>query len=371
MKLLIPALALGSTLAGLSNAQVELPAPVSWRWAQGSPISPTGTPVVVDKAIYVNVGQRAYAINAETGSTIWRFPSGDPLQNAVFRSQPIVVGDTLVSRSSSMALYGINRYTGQGLWQRRSSKPIVSDLAACGDNFVAQTSESLLQLYSADTGEEVWSEPLKIANGISGKIACSDSNIYVFTQTAELMCIKAASKKILWNKKLAVLNADAKPVIAGDYVFFNSGSFVVCFNASTGSLRWQRDLGVVLQLWPSVSGDGICVLGRDGQMFSLDILGRMRVKKPIDLLGISDVVPTPAGDNYVAVTKAGVVELVNGRTGQTSWNYLIHPSNPNRATGPLVVGVPAAGEPVVVGDSLVILCQDASIICFDKNRELT
>src|SRR2546423_9640033 len=74
-----------ATLAAASVAMADFdgPAPLSWRWIQPTNAIVKGSPLVDGNAVYVAVGQRAFALDRNPGTQKRRFPSVDPLNGTL------------------------------------------------------------------------------------------------------------------------------------------------------------------------------------------------------------------------------------------------------------------------------------------------
>jgi hypothetical protein len=125
-------------------------------------------------------------------------------------------------------------------------------------------------------------------------------------------------------------------------------------------------MGSGLAYWPSISGDTISVLDREGYLQSVDLLGKKLSREPIDIGGTPVAAPTTLAGLTCVVTANGSLKLYNSRIGKNLWSYLIPPTVA-RKSDLANDGISAAGAPIQVGNSLVVLARDGSLLCFDKS----
>lgn len=377
-------------IACMSFAQFDGPAPLAWRWSQFtiSPNTPLtslgraivlGAPAVEDDSVYVASGQRMYGLGRADGNQLWQFPPLDPLQRDSFKWQPIIANNLVVARTLANVVYGIEKRSGKAIWTyRASSKGITGDLVVASGLVIFADTANQIHALKIESGEEAWSEPLKIEGGLTGTITAHGENIFVFNQLGELHCFNALSKKEVWSKSFSTIPSDARAVPFGEQLYCISGSFVVCLNGTNGSLRWQRDIDAPLALYPSVSADGVVVVDSLGKAFALDPNnGRLQLKNSVDFGGQLQVPPAAIGKLFVGATGSGDLILLNPHTGAMTWRFRMKPTSLNQANpqgqnpnanrvSSILAGVGPSGSPVGIGNSLLVMAQDASLFCFDR-----
>src|SRR5688572_10761475 len=102
-------------LAALAPAQFECPAPLSWRWAASTRVSPVGSPIVEGNTVYVAVGQRIYALDKDTGNKKWQFPVSEPI-NGYFTSGAQMAEGLIVAAADNKNIYAVDP-SGELKWQ--------------------------------------------------------------------------------------------------------------------------------------------------------------------------------------------------------------------------------------------------------------
>lgn len=406
-----------STTFLTAKADFTGPAPLAWRWAYSTPVAPSGTPVIDGNTAYVAVGSRVFALDRTTGNQKWRFPIAEGIPG-YFRSAPLLVEGTLVAAADNRTVYGVDPANGSSKWQYVSEVPIIGQPVAVG-KFVAFTlSDNSLMVIRAGDGTAAWENPQRIFDGIQGGLAAYGDSIFVITGINEVMSISAITKKVLWKNRFTNITSDSTPVVFGDNVYLNAGSYVSVFSAVSGSSRWQYNVGENLAFSPAVSAEGVASISRDGKVYAFNLQGNRKTWTKKDEAGKSTTSnfvdcgsvpvtrPSAVGKLFLFPTSNGAINLVDIGTSDILWSYLIRPITPGLKTGgsgggggggaggvlggggerggaggmgamggggqgsaaqaTLILAIPAAGPGVVVGNTLYVLARDGSLLAFDK-----
>lgn len=354
-------------MAAIATADITGPAPLSWRWSEGSSISPVGDPVAIGNSVFVATGGRTYCLSRTDGNEVWRFPSQAPLDNDNFVDQPVVTEDLVFGRTANQKVIAIDRRTGKGVWQYQFQKTITGNFAATQGNLIVALSDQTLIALDGETGAEIWQTPLKVDDGIAGTVTAGpDNKVYFFTGMGDLTCLDVATQKVVWKKRFDVVEGGTRPVVVGGRIYANSGEYVVCLNAVDGSLVWQTPVGETLIVWPGVSPVAVVAIDRKGLAYVLNARnGHFLLRQPVDTGGPGNAPPASVGTLFASATVDGKLCLFDPFSGKVVWHYLIHPMTSEDRNKPVVIGVPAAGAPVSAGNSLLVLAGDASLLCFD------
>ena len=411
-------LAVGAiALGGLSAAWAQFtgPAPLAWRWAHPTAVSPQGAPLVSGDTVYMAVGNRVFGLDKNTGNQKWRFPLVEPI-TGYFRSGPLLAEGTVVAAADNKFVYGIDANTGNSKWQYVSQVPIVGQPILAGNVVVIHLNDNSILGIRADNGKPEWKDeqgnptPYRVFAGIGGGLAAHGSTIMFLTQDGELVAISATTRRQLWKAKFGSVTPGSVPIVMGDTAFVNSGTWIVAVNAITGGGRWQQNVGDMLDQSPAVSPEGVMTVSMDGKAFLFDTgTGRPKIKQPIDLTTPLSARPAAVDKLFLAPTTNGALNVINPADGSVVWTYFVSPLNrgatsastggsqpggrpggppgglggPGGAGGALggaggiggggqsssgatPIAVPASGPAVVSGNTLFVPIADGSLLAFDK-----
>ncbi|MFY9234272.1 MAG: PQQ-binding-like beta-propeller repeat protein [Fimbriimonadaceae bacterium] len=360
-------------------AQFEGPSPLAWRWAQPTRISPAGSPISMNGTVVVAVGQRIYAVDKETGNKKWQFPLVEPI-NGYFQSGLVTDGNVVIAAADNKNIYAVDAKTGEPKWQHQAIVGIMGQPVIAGSLVVYATSDNSLNAVDLATGDVPanWEIPVKVHDGITGRIAGFGSGVLYFTNNFELRSFDTNLKKTRWSLRFSVITPDAVPVVYGDQVYVSSGQFVSSVNAVTGRSARNAPIGEEVAFGPAVSAEGVMVVTRDGRAVFLDSNLRL-TKKSLDLKSYPVVQPTAIGRMFVAPTTNGAINVIDPRTGSLVWSYVIRPMSGATTAPPSggstganntprpIVSVQASGPAVLDGNTLLILARDGSLLAFDKD----
>ena len=158
-------------LTDISTSNVARLAP-KWIYTIPSSVRLQVTPVVVDGIMYVTSANECYALDAGNGREIWRFQrprTKGLIGNAAggINRGVAVAGDRVFMVTDHAHLIGLNRFTGELLWDSEmadwrlnynatAAPLIVGDLVVSGTAGGEQGVRGFLAAYDQATGKEVW-----------------------------------------------------------------------------------------------------------------------------------------------------------------------------------------------------------------------
>ncbi|MBN9503177.1 MAG: PQQ-binding-like beta-propeller repeat protein [Armatimonadetes bacterium] len=376
------------------HADFDGPAPLAWRWIQPTSSSPLGKPVVQEGVVYVAVGQRMYALDKETGNQKWKFPLVDPIEGN-FKSTVLLVDGLAIAAADNKTLYAVDAKTGESKWTYIAPAPIYREPTITGKQITFGMTDNTITSIKIADGQPAWNAPIKVYDGFLGRVASYRDDFLYFTNAYDMVSLKTTTLKANWTKRFTALSPDVEPVVAGDTVYVNSSTYVIGLNAPGGRKVFEANSNDRLAFAPASNGEAIAAVTADGKVYLFKNNGLPVVRKEIDLGSQAAASPAPAGNFFAIPTRNGAINLVNARTGDIVWSYLIRPigdvssssssqSGPGggRGQGPggaggigggqsntpttKVLAVPAAGPAVVDGNTLMILGLDGSLLAFDK-----
>lgn len=381
------------TIVPAAFAQFVGPAPIAWRWQQSTAAAPAGSPIVVGDVVYVAVGGRMYAIERETGNQLWRFPAGEPIPGN-FRNGMTIADGVAVAVSDGNLVYGVDAKTGAAKWTANSPSGILGTPVSVGKSVVYAQGDNTLMGYNSD-GTPLWSEgPLKVQDGLYRNLVAMGDTVVFFSPVGSIEAVRVTTRKLAWKVPMDSVSPSSVITPFGDNLYVNSGNYLVCINGVKGTGKWQVPFSENLMLGPAVGPDGIAVVNIDGKVYFTDLNGRRVTKTPIDLGSLPSCAPSVVGTNFMFPTTNGGLQLLDPKTGVVLWNYIIPSLVTTSSSAPAGGGLgggglgggalggggaqtsttpakrynPEVAGPVVnVGNTLLALIRDGSLIAFDRN----
>jgi len=385
-------------LSAFVHADFDGPAPLAWRWIQPTNISPSGKPAVQDGTVYAAVGQRMYALDKETGNQKWKFPLVDPIEGN-FKSTVMLVDGLAIAAADNKTIYAVDAKTGEMKWSYVAPAPLFKEPVLAG-KFIGfgMTDNSVMAINVAD-GQPAWKTPIKVFDGFLGKLSAFQGDIIYFTNAYEMVSLSTTTQKANWTKRFSTLGPDAQATTFGDNIFVITGPEVIGLTGANGRKIFEANSNDTLDFAPAANGDSVLAVSQDGKVYVFGSNGRPLVRKEIDLGSQPSASPSAVGKYYVVPTRNGAINLIDPKTGDISWSYLIRPigsgtastaptnpggrngggpgagpggAGPGRGGGQSganatkVLAIPAAGPAVADGDTLLVLGLDGSLLAFDK-----
>lgn len=224
-----------------------------------------------------------FALSADDGRELWRFPVQDATGGA------LVDGDLVFFGDRAATLRAIDAESGAGRWRfdavkPTSSRPVFSTPSADGDSVYSAYAD---EVYALDkrTGIERWSV------GVNRHAPASSGSL-------------------------------ARPLVVGATVYVGSmdGS-LYALDADTGTEQWRFDTKAIFA--PPAFADGLVYIGSgDGNLYAVDAsTGEERWRVRVDLGGsgggIAQDMIVEAGVLYII--GRGRVHALDARTGREIW----------------------------------------------------
>jgi len=203
----------------------------------------TSSPAVANGKVYFGSGDgNVYAVNADAGTLVWKFPTKD-----VVHASPAVVNNTVFIGSWDSYFYAIDAETGLEKWSFKSgednsihnqvgfqSSPAVVD----GTVYVGCRDAHVYALDAA-TGRKKWDYPTS-KSWVIGTPAVRDGMVYVGTSdSSRFMALDAKTGRLRFNFKAGAYMFSSA-ALAGElaYVGDHNGR-LYAIDAKTGKLAWE------------------------------------------------------------------------------------------------------------------------------------
>ncbi len=354
--------------------------------------------------IYAAVGNRMYAISRETGGQLWRYPAGAPIQ-ANFRTGAHLSGNMMVAAADNRNVYAVDRVTGAEMWVYQSPFGILGTPRVVGNSVAVPLEGGRMVVLNGSTGA-VDGEAFDLPGGHSGQFAVAGSSLVYVSEAGQLTSFDPGSRRVDWQQRLERFSRTTPPVVFEGTIYVNSGSYAVAIRSSNGRVAWQSNVGEDLVYSPAVNEDYVGVVAADG---TVQILNRDN-GRPVTGPKLRTQLPPATSPSFVGkmfITNGvnGSVNVIDPVTEQLVFTYRIPmppvTADPNAPTGPgagrgaggggggnagagagddgggqaggadddetKVDYVAASGPAIGMGDSLIVMARDGSILNFDKN----
>jgi outer membrane protein assembly factor BamB len=294
-------LTLSVALLGTAAACYALPEPQGW-----------ADPVIDGSSIiYSPTAGKLVDYDRASQKPIWEFPGSQNknLKLEAIYSTPILDGQALYFTAYDGSVYALDRTNGQLKWATKTGSPIIGGLLlknsvlyggnSDGQVFALQSSDGR-QIWQAQAGRRVWSTPVD-ANGLI-VVSSMDSEVYAFNPQGGLAWKSTAASAAIasspavsanqltfggFDKRFRAIAVGTgasvwstppagnwfwtQGLISGDNLYAgNLDGHMYAYDASSGSLKWQTDLGAPIRSAPALVAGALVVATRNGTIYGLD-----------------------------------------------------------------------------------------------------
>lgn len=272
------------------------------------------------------------ALDPDTGEQIWKREFGVP-----FHFAPTVASGRVFATTVDNQLHAVSSFDGSSLWSHRGiteAAGILSDTnpAIAGDMVIAPFSSGELTALRAENGQQAWTDQLTksgrqtaISNisSIAGRPVVDAGQIIAISHSGRLVAIDLRTGERIWTRNIG---GTQTPWISGEYVYVaTSDAQVACLSRHDGRIRWLTRL----TQFEGQSGDD-----------------RVHWNGPL-----------LAGNQLVVFSSHGRFVALSPYTGAVL------------QTGSSSGGVNTA--PIIADGIFYVLNQDAEIVAFEGQRDLT
>ncbi len=219
---------------------------------------------------------KMYALNKDDGSINWTFTTG----YSVCPNKPMLKDNAVYGAfwdgSNTGRLYKINCTTGQEIWSiSLSAGPWDNSVTTDGQGrlFLAIYYDRTMNAYREDNGQLLWTYQLH-AGSLSfnayhnGRVFIADTMGYVYA-------FNASTGQLIWETNIGSSCDISSPTLSGGLLFigtrdYSDGAFYA-LNETTGSILWRYPIGASVTAPPSIV-DGMMLCGSDGwNMYAFDV----------------------------------------------------------------------------------------------------
>ncbi len=301
-------------------------------WTRSFGWSVYSNPAMVDGVVYMGTyGDYVYALNAETGETIW-----SRYTNGTVGGPAVIDGMVYVGSRHSPMVYALDAETGEPIWTSTIGGIVVDTSPTVDDGVVYMGAEDG-KLYALDaaTGDVLWSG----INSDDQIFTASVGNNMVYASSrgdSKLYALDIKTGDTIWTVTLGHKIMSA--AVAGSVVFAGAADGnLYALDALTGDMLWSAMTGGNEVYAPAVANGVVYVGADDNALYAFDI-DTHELLWSATTRGAIEGIPTVAnGVVYVAETPGPwYVYAFDTATGDLLWEYDLGSLSAHTFTSPTV-----------------------------------
>ena len=243
---------------------------------------------VLENRVYASTGiGDVAALDATTGSIVWKKHLGGPLRGA-----PTLENGHVYVMGQDNQIFALNQSDGETQWTDSGTLQVtgifgVAAPAAAQGTVVAGYSSGEISAYRYENGRSLWGDALS-RTSISTAVASLtdiDANpvidrgrVFAIGQGGRMASYELTSGQRLWEINIAGIST---PWVAGEWVFaVTSDARLLCIARATGRIRWVSQLRrwqkekkkdkAIRWTGPVLAGNRLIVVSTRGQMVYVD-----------------------------------------------------------------------------------------------------
>lgn len=219
-----------------------------------------GTAIVEhDGRLYVGVGffdtGYLYALNATTGTEDWRYQTNTGIWygGVAVSNGTVYVADGRDPTTGPIdgGLYAVNATLGAEEWTTDYATRVMASPTVADGTVYVGTEEGDLYAYDETTGNERWN--VTMAGDIVKSPAVANGVVYVGTeQPAEVHALDADTGDPAWAGPVALAGDAASPIVVDGTVYAAGGAEITALDAATGAERFTQALSFGTPSTPAV-----------------------------------------------------------------------------------------------------------------------
>jgi outer membrane protein assembly factor BamB len=349
----------------------------AWRIDVGSSASSDQprlpSPIVFDGKVFtMDADHEVRAFSAETGDLLWSQDLSDDEDDDTITGGIAIESGRLFATTGYGAVFALDTETGNTIWRRSVGYPIHAPPAVrAGRVFFLSVTNKLFALDGID-GTDLW-EPYQAieetASLLGGPSPAIDAGVVVAPFTSgEVIAATVGTGRVSWQDSLssrrrtdelaALSQIRARPVIDRGRVYVISFRGVLtAIDLRTGQRIWERDIAGLQSPWiagdylyvVTTEGDVICLSAVDGRIFWVTSLPGFEdeedLEDPIIWSG-----PVVGGNRVIVVGSHGEAKTLSPYDGAI--------------IGELELDSDAALPPIIANGTVYLLLQDATLVAY-------
>lgn len=225
----------------------------------------------------------AAALDAATGSVLWKVRPGGPLRGA-----PTVADGQVYVISQDNQIFALKQEDGAVVWTEAATLETsgvfgVAAPAAAQGTIVAGFSSGELNAYRYENGRPVWQDALSRTSISTAVASLSDidadpvidqGRVYAVGAGGRMVAMELVTGQRLWELNIAGI---ATPWVAGDWLFVvTDDAKLLCVSRTSGKVRWITQLprwrdeedkkGPISWTGPVLAGGRLLVVSSNGRL---------------------------------------------------------------------------------------------------------
>lgn len=303
-------------------------------------------PVVNNDRIYVMDSEGLVsAFSLKNGKRLWKNKLKANIggfKDTKSRASGLAVDDrTLFATTGFGGIFAMNAETGKSLWRRVLESPIRIAPTVTNDMLLIQTVDNTLYALNKKNGQELWKfgvahEDTVIAGGASPAYDAEDNVVVAGFSNGEIVVLNAAVGTPLWSSMLVsnkqvssstdINTIGACPVVEDGVIYAISNDSMQSLDMRTGDKLWEKEIGSMQNIL--MAGDYLFIISNRNILYAIhkvsgDVIWVTDIREFINEEDNGKTIvyassPLMLNNNILLAFSNGKILRVNATTGAVS-----------------------------------------------------
>lgn len=211
-----------------------------------------GSPIVVDDTVYISESGYVYALNAQDGTLRW---SRDLQYLSNTDNSPAVADGILYISCQSDLFYALDAETGASIWNSTIGPSCHSTAVVSNGIVYVGSGHNGVFALDAKTGAKIWNYPT--SPGMYSSVAVAGGNVYLAGNDGVMYALDGATGAKLWSYVMSNVGTSSSPSIANGVLYIRNSNGHLCAFGKTSqtSIAVSPAVGLAGTI-ATVSGSG-------------------------------------------------------------------------------------------------------------------
>ncbi len=222
----------------------------------------------IDGQVYVSsIGGEIFALDAETGETLWLFDAETPILGTINRTG---AGDLVFIDQADGSIHALNPDTGETTWKGEPIDRCDGSPSTAGDYIVYGSCAAALHLFSAKDGTLIRNIELDPDSQVAGGVAIAGDSLFSGSHSGFVFRANAKSGDVIWMNESSMAEVFSTPAVSESLIVVGSlDGMVYALDRDTGEERWAFET-IGLPTSVAIAKDEV-IVASDGVLYRLSL----------------------------------------------------------------------------------------------------
>lgn len=241
-------------------------------------------PIVAEGLVFtMDAEANVRAVNASTGSTVWKRDLTPNDEDSTFASGGISYDEGMVFATTGFAqVIAMDAKTGAVVWRQNLSGPMRGAPTVRAGRVFVVTVDNQTHCLAAEDGAVMWTHQgtTEGASLLGGSSPAVDGNVVVVPYSSgELFALRIDNGSVLWQDQLTTVRRTdnvatlsdirGRPIIDRGRVYaIGHADMLVAIDLRNGRRLWEREIGSIQSPW--VGGDYLFLVTNNNEAMALE-----------------------------------------------------------------------------------------------------